>query len=382
MRGLHALVVASLALAPACGSDRPEEDETASLSSISISVSGSGGGTGIDPTNDDSDDAEKLDAAMADTEGGVPCAEGGNCDTCVEQAHTPCDDGSTDIGNVIGLNCPGEGAATVSTAGPANAIGVRTNFGQLGAWPAREDVVFAVNGSGNVAELDTETPAGDSNLFPTHCNDDIGPEFDQGTSLPPPIQVVDVGGDCAADPSLLGTGDCSNTIQTQFEAGSSANDYVEIRVLATVPEGNNSLEYDFAFFSTEYPDYYQDVFNDMYIGWLESESWTGNISFDDNGAPISLNAGFLDYRDAPQGVPNDPVCGASCVAPELHGTCMKQHAGTKWLTSVAPVTPGESITLVLAIMDLSDSILDSYVFVDNFGWGCDGTDTPMTNPVG
>ena len=68
--------------------------------------------------------------------------------------------------------------------------------------------------------------------------------------------------------------------------------------------------------------------------------------------------------------------------PELDNTCMKYHAGTKWLQSVAPVTPGEQITLVLAVFDLSDSILDSYVFLDNFGWGCEGEDTPSTTPVG
>ena len=47
-----------------------------------------------------------------------------------------------------------------------------------------------------------------------------------------------------------------------------------------------------------------------------------------------------------------------------------------------PVTPGEHITVVFAIFDLSDSILDSYVFIDNFEWGCDGTDHPNTVPVG
>jgi hypothetical protein len=108
----------------------------------------------------------------------------------------------------------------------------------------------------------------------------------------------------------------------------------------------------------------------MYVGWLESESWTGNISFDMAGEPISLNAGFLDFRDDAGNVP------------EFAGTCMRQHAGTKWLNTTAPVTPGEQITLVLAIFDLSDPILDSYVFLDNFHWGCEGTDRPQTMPVG
>jgi hypothetical protein len=108
----------------------------------------------------------------------------------------------------------------------------------------------------------------------------------------------------------------------------------------------------------------------MYIGWLESELWTGNISFDTQGNPISLNAGFLDFKDDGGNLP------------EFDNTCMKQHAGTNWLTTTAGVAPGEHITVVFAIFDLSDSILDSYAFIDNFQWGCDPTGMPSTEPEG
>jgi hypothetical protein len=46
------------------------------------------------------------------------------------------------------------------------------------------------------------------------------------------------------------------------------------------------------------------------------------------------------------------------------------------------VTPGEHITLVFAVFDLSDSALDSYALLDNFEWGCDPTLVPETEPVG
>src|SRR5690606_12079723 len=135
-------------------------------------------------------------------------------------------------------------------------------------------------GSGLTTDLDLETPASDHNppfplqphQDPTHCDDDLGAEYDMGSTLPAPIQTNDVGGDCAANPALLGTGDCSNTIQGQFNQGGSADDYTEIRIVADVPMSNNSVSYDFAFFSTEYPFYFKSMFNDMYVGWLESES--------------------------------------------------------------------------------------------------------------
>ncbi len=63
------------------------------------------------------------------------------------------------------------------------------------------------------------------------------------------------------------------------------------------------------------------------------------------------------------------------------GTCMARHAGTKWLSTTAGVVPNETITVVFAIFDLSDSALDSYVFLDNFQWGCDGDSPPNTVPI-
>lgn len=356
---LGALVV----VAAACGDGGDE-----AAGSVTIIDNFTSMMTGAD---DDGGDAEggglKLD--VADTDGAIPCPEGQICDECLESAPEACDDDPADPFAAMGINCPGGVEATVSTMGAAAAIGTRTGFGATEAWAPREGARFAVLGSGVVADLDLPTPPGDPNAAPTHCNDDLG-AFDVGTTLPAPLSANEVAGDCTTDEALIGTGDCSNTIHGQFVQGGRADDYTEMRVEAVVPATNDSLTYDFAFLSTEYPYYFDTTFNDMYVGWLESEGWTGNISFDEDGNPISLNAGFLDYRD-------DDGDRA-----EFAGTCMRQHAATKWLTTTAPVTPGETITLVFAIFDLHDSNLDSYVFLDNLGWGCDGTDHPVTMPVG
>lgn len=375
MRGLFASCSCCVLLAASvtgCAADESSADpEGSGLPTSGIPLptddGATGQGSGMDP--DDGDTGEKLDVSMGT--GAPPCAEGdGGCGECIESDHTPCDQGANDMIAALGLNCPGELQVDVTTFGNPAAMSVRTGFGTTNTWAPTEGSAYAALGSGFTTDLDSETPAGDSDIGPTHCNDDLGAEYDMGTMLPAPLRTNDVAGDCADNEALLGTGDCSNTIAGQFSQGGSANDYTELRVVAQVPATNNSLSYDFAFFSTEYPWYFGSTFNDMYIGWLESESWTGNISFDEMGNPISLNAGFLDFRDD----------GATLA--EFNGTCMKQHAGTRWLNSTAPVTPGETITLVFAVFDLSDSILDSYVFLDNFGWGCDGEDTPSTNPVG
>ncbi|MBK8715962.1 MAG: choice-of-anchor L domain-containing protein [Deltaproteobacteria bacterium] len=353
----------------ACADEREGDTADAdTMAQLSLTGGGSGGSlTGAGDSAADDDGVEKLDVGA--TGGAVDCPEGQVCDDCVEVEHTPCDGDSTDPFRALGLNCDGESQIQGTLDGNPLAIGLRTGFGGTMQWAPREGSKFVVLGSGFVSDLDSETPGGDLDVSPTHCNDDLG-AFDPGGSLPMPVRTNDVGGDCTANDALLGTGDCSNTIQSQFSQGVAANDYTEMRVVGMVPPSNNSISYDLAFFSVEYPFYYGSQFNDMYVGWLESESWTGNISFDEMGNPISLNAGFLAFRDD----------GGN--RPEFAGTCMRQHAGTKWLNSTAPVTPGEQITVVFAIFDLSDSILDSYVFLDNFHWGCEGTDHPMTTPVG
>ncbi|MBC8070608.1 MAG: choice-of-anchor L domain-containing protein [Deltaproteobacteria bacterium] len=356
-----------------------------SVASVGTGAVDDDGGTDVDaPASDDSSgsEGEGEDDGPAGGDGapafdiGAPDGAGSEetgCATetcvCTIPEHSPCDAGTNDPFRALGLNCPGELQVEPSTAGPAGAIGLRDAFGGTNTFAPREGSLYAVIGSGLVADLDHETPGGDEDAFPTHCNDDLG-NFDPGGMLPMPLATNDVGGDCGSNPALVGTGDCSNTIHEQFSQGNEANDYVELRFELDVPIDVVSFSYDFAFFSTEYPYYYGSPFNDMYIGWLESEQWTGNISFDQAGSPISLNAGFLDYRDDAGNLP------------ELDGTCMKQHAGTGWLTTTAGVTGGEHITVVFAIFDLSDSILDSYAFLDDFAWGCNPTGAPSTEPEG
>ncbi len=383
----HMIWSAGLALlAAACGS-ADERDPSGSQTGINTSVGQTGGssdegGTEVsgNPTSvgsgsaDDgtvgestsADDGPKFDLGVPPDGGNDPgCEELGTCE-CTIPAHVPCDAGTNDPFRAIGLNCPGELQVNTSTSGPATARGIRSSFGGTNVFDPREGSVYAVIGSGLVAELNNPTPNTDISAFPTYCNDDLG-AFDPGGSLPAPLRTTDVAGDCLANPALVGTGDCSNTIQGQFSQGGSANDYVEMRFNVQVPPDIVSFSYDFAFSSTEYPAYYGSEFNDMYVGWLESELWTGNVSFDGAGNPISLNAGFLEYTGN---------------VPQLAGTCMHQHAATGWLTTTAGVTGGENITVVFAIFDLSDSILDSYVFLDNFEWGCDPTGGPVTEPEG
>lgn len=281
-----------------------------------------------------------------------------------------CDDEDDDPWHAIGLNCPGGPQVEGSFTGDPDQLYVHQgNFGTSDAFPPREGEKVAFLSSGIAQEM------------VTNVGGTIGTGMGGGNlaDLPPPMTRVEVspggGDDCVDNPALVGTGDCSNTVEVQYSQGGTANDLAFLSLSAVVPENTFGFTYDFAFFSVEYPVYYQSQFNDMYVAWLESEGWTGNISFDEFGSPISLNAGFLDYKDAP----NPTDCPAPCEAPELAGTAAQGHAGTRWLTSNAPVVPGETIEVYFAIFDLSDTALDSAVMLDNWLWTCEGS-PPVTIP--
>jgi hypothetical protein len=297
--------------------------------------------------------------------GGLP--DLGDQLNCGAPTADSCDHLDDDPWHAIGLNCPG-GQQVNGTIGGA-AAQLHVHAGNVGTYvpapyPPQEGEKIVILSSGNAADLLVPGMFASSSMG--------GP-----AALPAPIQTnaVSPTDDCATNPALIGTGDCSNTIQDQWDQGFGANDYAEMRINVTVPAGAHGFSYNLAMFSTEYPVYYQSSYNDMYIAWLESEQWTGNISFDDMGHPISLNAGFLDYKDAP----NPVDCPAPCVAPELQGTAMEGHAGTRWLETTAGVTPGEDIELVLGVFDLSDSVLDTVVLLDNWHWACVGG-PPITIP--
>lgn len=297
----------------------------------------------------------------------------------------PCDERTADPYRAFGINCPGDGPTAVGTfrGNPAAMNVHQGNLGTSSAFPPREGERFVILSTGVAADLarsPEELQAADPSCNPIACpSTQHSPE--KLATLPEPIDVRKVssdGIDCTENESLIGTGDCSNTLFDQFIAGEGALDYAEMRIDATVPPGADGFTYDFAFFSVEYPTWVEHAspFNDMYVAWLESENWTGNVSFDGFGHPISVNGVFLDYKDAPS-----VVCPAPCEAPELAGFAAQGHAGTRWLQTSAPVQPGEDISLLFAIFDLTDGAYDSMVALDHFEWTCSGA-PPFTQPVG
>lgn len=294
-------------------------------------------------------------------------------DICLVPNHIPCDhleypNEQQAAWRALGLNCPGEFQGILKYTG--HYLSLMVHEGQLGTYnnpatyPPREGQKMVILSSGDAYDITQVGAVGNTALV----GNDPG-------NLPAPMNPNKVSDseDCYDNSALVNTGDCSNTLGDQFLGTPGAFDYAEMRFSIEVPTAVNAFAYNVAFLSFEYPIFYQYMYNDMYIAWLESEDWTGNITFDQFGAAITVNGGFLDYKDSP----NDIDCPLPCSAPELQGTGLEGHAGTRWLETTWPVKAGENITLIFAIMDIGDNIVDSAVLLDNFRWTCFGG-TPGT----
>lgn len=349
------------------GTGLPQTDsETSSTSADgSDGVDGDNGDGDGDPasTETESDSGTIFDVGAGDGDGDT--GDDGSCGL----PHVPCDAATTDPFRAMGLDCPGELAISTTIGAHPAGLGALTGFGENSTFDPREGSSFTVISTGHISELGDEPSDAGDQIY--HCNKWFEPNDGMDTStFPAPILAQDVVGDCLNNPNLVGTGDCSNTIAAQFDQSGAKYDYQEIRVSMTVPADAHALSFDVAYMTTEWPVFAGQAYNDMFVAWLEASNWTGNISFDDNGNALSLNAAFFDFQD----VGGD--------LPEFAGTCLRYGAGTPWLTSTVEVVPGDEIELVFAVFDLADVNLDSLVFLDNFQWLCEGGGGPSTVPVG
>jgi hypothetical protein len=192
-------------------------------------------------------------------------------------------------------------------------------------------------------------------------------------------------------------------------------DAAALELVIRTPRNAKSLAFDSNFYTYEYPDYICMEFNDFFVAMLDPKPAMlpdGNILFDQDGNPVSVNNSLLQVcapgshggKDfpCPQGVGllentgfgGESSCASNAASslPGLFGpifggppdaganTDAEAGAATGWLHTTAPVEAGSIITLRFAIWDSGDGILDSLALIDNFAWS---VETPVveTKPV-
>lgn len=158
---------------------------------------------------------------------------------------------------------------------------------------------------------------------------------------------------------------------------SNINDDVGLEVQLKAPTNATGYSFDFNFYSFEYPEWVCDFYNDQFIALVSpppAGSIGGNISFDSQSNPVSVNIAFFN------------VCSGCPLGTTLmNGTGFNvwDDAGaTAWLVTQAPIAGGANFTIRFAIWDTGDSAWDSTVVMDNFQWIANGgTVTVGTIPV-
>ena len=151
-------------------------------------------------------------------------------------------------------------------------------------------------------------------------------------------------------------------------------DAAGLEVTLRVPTNARTLRFSFNFYTTEWPTYICQKFNDAFLALLTPpppDKRDGNVSFDPAGNPIGVNNALVDAC----GCVGGPPCKAggrfydcSLGTSLLIGNGFSQNAATGWLKSETPVTPGSDITLRWVIYDSQDGLLDSSVVLDDVGW--------------
>ena len=164
--------------------------------------------------------------------------------------------------------------------------------------------------------------------------------------------------------------DCSDTLDAQWNLGPKlAHDMIYLELTITAPAATFGFEFDFAFFSAEYPEYAQGgEYNDMAIVWVNGESYTGNVTFiiDENMEAQPLTVTALTANNLIKFGPSDP---------HLNGTGYDGVGGaTEWIRTVGPVLPHETITVSFTVFDKVDAEINTALALDNFHWNCGGCD--------
>ena len=185
-------------------------------------------------------------------------------------------------------------------------------------------------------------------------------------------------------------------------SGTTANDPEMLTLRVRVPTNAKSFKLSTNFYSAEFPEWTCSSFNDFFVVLLDS-TYLGdpanptdkNLAFYQPAGttmkvPVGVNLGFgntglfTQCVNGATGCTGSPSTITTCTGTNLltgtgfddpnAGSCdagSLEGGATGWLVTSGNVTPGEIITLRIAIWDTSDHAWDSLAVVDGFQWSTD-----------
>jgi hypothetical protein len=411
--GLSCLVLLC-GLGPACGSSSGGSGFGSSSGSSGGSSSGSGGSSSSGSGGSSSSSGSLLGDGGMSEGGGCPTPGPGNFDFPGDG----CDDDGDGMDNSNAVVCDQTLTAAGSAHDFANAMGIcqdvsgqswgivsavytqgfamggTVNDGQHGILPKFGGVLVPKEGS-NLGVLSSGFAREWDDIVGAYNNDCSSPTMQTSASCFKGLQVPMSGMASAPNGYPKAATGCPSQMNI------AVYDSISVTLQIKVPLNAQGFQFDFDFFSGEWPEYVCTDFNDSFIAWLQSGAFTGNpagsgdlnISFDAKNNPVSVNNGFFESCTmntstgccammgmGPEGCGN-PSGMAMCQngPSELAGTGYQDNGtycggastgggSTGWLTTKAPAKPGEVITLRFIIWDTGDPNWDSSVLLDHFTW--------------
>jgi hypothetical protein len=264
------------------------------------------------------------------------------------------------------------------------------------------------------------TPAGDAGAVETNFGLGfglLGPSFGTSNATQHGVRMLGLSSGSARQPTDPGYQDVSG-FDKGYTSGAPAgfpaqtpacpgitfgqpHDGAALSVVLRIPTNALTMSFDLNFFSYEFPAYVCSEYNDTFVA-IVTPSPTGepstakdNVTYDSMGNPISVNSSFLVVCDPQTAGGRNYACTEGST--KLHGTGFgidttstspagddMDHASTDWVTTTVSVSAlaGQEVTLLFAIWDSTDGLLDSTILVDNVGWSfaTSPTKAPATAP--
>ncbi len=207
--------------------------------------------------------------------------------------------------------------------------------------------------------------------------------------------------DACSDIPLTGL-DCQALSDNAPGGGASVQDWAELTLWVKVPSNANAMHFDFAFFSSEFNQWWSSAVNDAFFVLVSSKTYAGaNVAKDGHGLAVTVNSGFFQLCPAypgPAGLSQDKAAGLQqCVGMSgdasqgvigalaqtgydgaavgtddtvlaVDGSKYVYGGGSGWLHASFDVTPSEELQMRIVVMDTFDGLKDSVVVVDGLGW--------------
>jgi hypothetical protein len=205
--------------------------------------------------------------------------------------------------------------------------------------------------------------------------------------------------DACSDIPLMGQ-DCASLTNGTPSGTVNVQDWAELTLSVKIPSNVQTAVFDFAFFSSEFNQWWDSAANDAFFVLVTSDNFQGqNVAKDMNGLAVTVNSGFFQLCPVSPGPPGlqesaalEPCVGVSGDASQqvfgqlagtsydgaidgtsdtvqaVNGDTYIYGGGSGWLTAKLPVVPKETLQMRVIIADTFDGLKDSSVLFDAVRW--------------